>query len=155
MSLNFPTYAYITKSPVRYSDAAVFSAAAPDYHHPELFPVLLLFHTLQRFNHINLLQLLVHKQIDDHGKSHRQQSAVQEADRFDVSSKHYRIHFHSQNNISVQENSKHRTCQYPDKGKNNILSVHIGRYFLIVESQNLQSRQFSLSFCNINIIKII
>lgn len=106
MSLNFSTYAYITKSPVRYSDAAVFSAAAPDYHHPELFPVLLLFHTLQRFNHINLLQLLVHKQIDDHGKSHRQQSAVQEADRFDVSSKHYRIHFHSQNNISVQENYK-------------------------------------------------
>ena len=47
----------------------------------------------------------MHKQIDDHGKSHRQQSAVQEADRFDVSSKHYRIHFHSQNNISVQENS--------------------------------------------------
>ena len=53
-----------------------------------------------------ILYYLYSNIIDDHGKSHRQQSAVQEADRFDVSSKHYRIHFHSQNNISVQENYK-------------------------------------------------
>ena len=52
MSLNFSTYAYITKSPVRYTDAAVFSAAAPDYHHPELFPVLLLFHTRELYPHM-------------------------------------------------------------------------------------------------------
>ena len=97
----------------------------------------------------------MHKQIYDHGESNCQQSAVQETDRINISSEHDRIHFHSTDNISVQKDSEYSPCQHADEGKDNILPVHIGRNFSIIESQHLQGCQFSLALRNIDIVQIL
>ena len=97
----------------------------------------------------------MHKQIYDHGESNCQQSAVQETDRIDISSEHNCVHFHSTDNIPVQKDSEYSTCQHAYEGKDNILPVHIGRNFIIIESQYLQGCQFSLALRNIDIVQIV
>ena len=70
-------------------------------------------------------------------------------------SEHYHIHPDSMDNVLVQDSSQPYSYHNTDQGKNNILMVHIGRYFRVVESQYLQSRQLPAPLGNIYIVQVI
>ena len=97
----------------------------------------------------------MHKPVYDHGKNAGYHSTVQKAYRTDIPPEHYCVHLNRYNNISVKQNSESRAKNNPRNSQKNVFSQYVLRNLFVVEAQNLQSCQFSLSLCNINIVQII
>ena len=97
----------------------------------------------------------MHKDVYDHRENTGDHGTVQKADRADISSEHDGIHLNRHNDITVQQNTKSRSCKDSCNRKKNVFPQNVLRHLHIKETQDFQCRKFSLSLGNINIVQII
>ena len=101
----------------------------------------LLFHALQRLDHIDLFQPEIHDSIDNYRENQRQKTAQQITPQTYYPAEHHQIHLYGLDNELVQESAHYRSHQNSDDCQENIFPVDIHRHFGIIKAQHLNRRK--------------
>ena len=110
---------------------------------------------LEALHHVDLLELRIHHQIDNHREEQRQERAVDKAQRLDRAPEHHHVDLHRLNDEGMHEHAERKAHRAAENRQKRRLAVNVARDLAVPEAEHLDRRQLALPLRHVDVRQVI